>query len=167
MKYASVTLLKKALKALKQYYFLRANLEPHIARFRTLVEKSSTMTEQEKKIMQEEIRVNYSYDWFIDNNPDIIDRMKLREREGFEKGIEKGNEEGFEKGIEKGIVEGLQMSVIGIIQAKFPDIIQQVRSHVLEVQDATLLSRLNIQIVNASDSASVLALLQEPRALGA
>jgi flagellar biosynthesis/type III secretory pathway protein FliH len=163
MKYASVTLLKKALKALKQYYFLRANLEPHIARFRTLVEKSSTMTEQEKKIMQEEIRVNYSYDWFIDNNPDIIDRMKLREREGFEKGIEKGNEEGFEKGI----VEGMQIMVIETIQAKFPEIIQQARLHVLEVRDVTLLSRLNIQIMNAADPASVLALLQASRTCGA
>ena len=53
------------------------------------------MPEQDKKLVEEELRMHMAYDWFLDDNPDVQERV--------EKGVEKGIKKGIKKGMEMGI----------------------------------------------------------------
>ncbi len=43
------------------------------------------MSEQDKKLVEEELRMHMAYDWFLDDNPDVQERVEKGELRG-EKG---------------------------------------------------------------------------------
>jgi len=144
---ASVPLLKQALVAMKQHYSTR-EFGARLVRFQLMAKRSITLSDPEKEEIMEELKAHYNYDWFIDENPDVQERMKHSEKEG-------------EK---KGEVKGLQGMVLEALKESYPEVLPLAREQVEKIQNATRLRKLTIQILKAPNQTAVLKLLHLPAA---
>ena len=99
MKGVNATMLKQALKEMQRYY-TQHQFGHHLIRFHRIMERSSTLTRQDKREIEEELHMYYKYDYFLDDNPDVIKRVN--------------------KGRKEGIAEGVQSSIMQLISKHFP-----------------------------------------------
>jgi hypothetical protein len=100
------------------------------------------MTAREKKEIKEVLRMQYSYDYFIDENPDVKKRVL------------KGKQEGLLEGEQKGRIEEAQQMVLDAVQASFPALLETARERVVLLQQPDALRQLAIQVLKAPDEAS-------------
>ena len=82
------------------------------------------------------------YDWFIDDNPKIKERVA--------------------KGRAEGRVEGMQGAIIRMIKARFPDLETSAQQKLASIADVDELNRLLPQIVVASSVADIRKILGLP-----
>jgi hypothetical protein len=85
MKHATVPLLKQALREMRQHYTNDKRFGDHLARFQTIMWRSTTMSEPEKREIEEELKMVYTIDRFIDGNPYIENRIEKAAAERAEK----------------------------------------------------------------------------------
>lgn len=111
---------------------------------------------RKKRDQSQELDAHYKYDWFLDENPDVQERMERSKKEGLK--------EGEKKGEKKGKVEEAQAMVLEALGESYPTILPQARELVAKIQDAARLRKLTIQILRAPDEAAVLKLLHLPAA---
>ncbi|MDQ2888401.1 MAG: hypothetical protein M3Y39_20240 [Chloroflexota bacterium] len=138
MQGANAPLLIGALREMKEHY-TRQQFGHHLIRFRRIMQRSKAMTEQDKKLVEEELRMHMAYDWFLDDNPDVQER------------------------VEKGELRGLQRSALKIVKNRFPSLGDVAQQHVVAITDQDELDQLIDQLLVATDEAEVRKLLKLPR----
>ena len=96
------------------------------------------MSEQDKKLVEEELRMHMAYDWFLDDNPDVQER------------------------VEKGELRGLQRSALKIIKRRFPSLGDLAQQRIVAITDQDELDQLIDQLLVATDDVEVRRLLKLP-----
>jgi hypothetical protein len=138
MQGANAPLLIGALREMKAHY-TRQQFGHHLIRFRRIMQRSKAMSEQDKKLVEEELRMHIAYDWFLDDNPDVQER------------------------VEKGQLRGLQRAVLKILKKRFPSIVDLAQQRVVAITDQDELDQLIDQLLVATDEVEVRALLKLPQ----
>ncbi len=131
MKNASASLLLEAINELKLRY-TQAQFGEHLARFRTILDRSTTLSAQDKRIVKEQIQ---EYNSLIE-----------------------GSEFFQQKSVEAS-VRGAQAVVTGIVDTRFPELTELAQQRVSLIRDVASLVHLGQQIVSASDEMAVIELL--------
>jgi len=142
MRGANPDLLSQALKEMAQRY-TRQQLDNRIVWLGFIMLRATTMSDEDKRIVEEELRVQYHYDELIDNNPLVLERVARGKMEGE---IE-------------GEIKRLRKSILKILRIRFSDslvvLAEQALSH---IQDIETLDQLE-NLVFTSDEQSVRASL--------
>lgn len=99
--------------------------------------------------------MHMAYDWFLDDNPDVQERV--------EKGMEKGMKKGIKKGMEEGQLQGLQRSVLKILKRRFPSVVDAAQQRIVAITDKDELDQLIDQLLVATDEGEVRRLLKLPQ----
>ncbi len=143
MKGVTAPMLIQALAEMKQHYD-NQQFGHHLVRFGKILRRSGTLYEQDKEIVQEELRMQYAYDWFLDENEDVQERVARGEA----------------RGEIKGEIRALRQMVLDVMQVRYPSLIEQAREQVNLISDPADLRRLAIQIFAAPDEAIASWVLQ-------
>jgi hypothetical protein len=147
MQGANAPLLTQALGEMKQHY-TRQQFGHHLIRFRRIMQRSKAMSEQDKERVEEELRMHMAYDWFLDDNPDVQERV----------------EKGELRGELRGELQGLQRSVLKILKKRFPSVVASAHPRIVAITDQDELDQLIDQLLVVTDEAEVRTLLKLPRA---
>ena len=136
MKGASVGLLKEAIDGMKQRY-TQEQLARHLARFRTILDRSTMLSEADKQLVEDYMEV---YDSLLDNDPYIQQRIanKATERE----------------------IGTLQQVVLEAVEEQYPALVDQAREKVVQVKKPDILRLLVKQIYKAPDEQTARWLLE-------
>ncbi len=145
MKGAEANLLSQALKEMAQRY-TRQQLDNRVIWFGWIMRRSTTMSDEDKQIVEEELRMQYHYDELIDTNPLVLERVARGEA----------------RGEARGKIEGLREAIIKILGKRFPALQAQVRQTIASIQDAKMLEELIDQLLVASDEREASTLLNLP-----
>jgi predicted transposase YdaD len=138
MKGADEQLLLQAIKGMEEYYS-REELRHHLMRFWRILQKTKTVAREDKELVEEKLRMHY--DWFIDTNPEVIQRVS--------RGKAEGKAEGKIEGKIEGKVEGLRQSVMIIVKSRFPALEQLAWQQVTAISNAEHLNTLIGQLIVA------------------
>ena len=136
MKGANVALLKEAIDGMKQRY-TQKQLARHLTRFRTILHRSTMLTEADKQLVEDYMQ---SYDSLLDSDPYIQQKLA-------------------KKAIESEI-GALQQVALEAIEEQFPALIDQARERVIQVKQPDLLRLLVKQIYKAPDEKTARWLLE-------
>lgn len=136
MKHATVPLLKQALREMRQRYPDDKEFGHHLVRFHRIMQRSTTMDEQGKQVMEEVLKMEYAYDQLIDDNPEV------------------------KKRVERGRVEAMRDLIIAAIEIRFPSLVTQVQQQIEQIQKPKTLEKFCIQLVSATTEERVRKLLQ-------
>ena len=139
MQRATAPLLKQALKEMKQHY-PRQQLGHHLLRFHRIMSRSGTMTMQDKREIEEELQMEYAYDWFLDENPEVLERV--------------------DKGEKRGEIRGLQRSALTILKQRFPTLVAQAQPGIEQITSSDELDRLISLLALASNEVEVRRVLR-------
>lgn len=131
MKGTSISLLLQAVKEMEQQY-TRSQFTQHLMRFKTILHRSRTLSEQDKKEMEEQL---YTYDSLLDQDPEIQER------------------------IAKGEIRGAQKIVLDIVEARFPALGELAQERVTLIRNTDALGQLAKQVVTVPDEATARWLL--------
>src|SRR5260370_6820507 len=104
MKGARAVLLLKALEEMVRHYS-RRQLGEYLSRFYIIMRRAKTMSDEDKRVVEEELFVQYRYDEFLKDNP----------------GIQKLITEGKTEGKIEGKIEGIPDEVLSIPNIRFSD----------------------------------------------
>src|SRR5438046_2763344 len=127
MKNANARLLLQAIDEMRQTY-TDAHLGRHLLRFKTILHRSKTVSEQDKKIVEDRLNM---YDSLLDNDPDIKKRTLQAK------------------------IQGRQEAVIVLVTARFPTLTEFAKNRVIQVESTDKLDQLTQQIALAPDEATV------------
>jgi hypothetical protein len=119
---------------MKEHY-TRQKFGHHLIRFKRIAQRSKTLSERDKQRVEEEIRMYMAYDWFIDENPDVQERVAKKE------------------------IEVLQQMALDAVDSRFSSLTVFARQHIPLIQKPDVLRQLVKQIFTASDEAAVWSLL--------
>jgi hypothetical protein len=137
MQGANAPLLIGALREMKEHY-TRQQFGHHLIRFRRIMQRSKAMSDQDKERVEEELRMPIAYDWFLDDNPDVQER------------------------VEKGELRALQRAVLKFLKRRFPSLVDAAQQRVVAITDQDELDQLIDQLLVASDEGEVRKLLKLP-----
>jgi len=121
MKNATASLLIQAIYEMEQQY-VGVHLTRHLVRFRTILRRSTTLSLQDKQKVEERLHM---YDSLLDLDPELQERMAQAE------------------------IRGQQKTVIEVIQARFPKLVETAKNQVMHFDDPEKLSLLVKQIATA------------------
>jgi hypothetical protein len=134
MKGANAPMLIQALHDMKEHY-TRRQFGHHLIRFKRITQRSKTLSEQDKQLVEEEIRMHMAYDWFIDDNPDVQERITKAE------------------------LRALQQMVLDAVKNRFPLLAPLAQQQAALLQKPEALRQLVVQIFSASDEMAAQQLL--------
>lgn len=132
MRGANALLLLQAIEEMKQRY-KEPQLRHHLVRFRTILRRSKTLSEQDKHIVEDHLHTKY--DSLLDGDPEIQER------------------------IAQGKIEALQEMALEAVKSKFPTLVELAEGQVALIREPDALRRLVILIFNASDETTARWLL--------
>jgi len=144
MKHATVPLLKQALREMRQHYPDDKEFGHHLVRFHRIMQRSTTMDEQDKQVMEEVLKMEYAYDQLIDDNPDVQKRV--------------------ERGRAEALLEGMRKIVLISIEGRFPSLVIQVQQRIEQVQNPDAQKKLLLQLASAATEDEVRKILQRRKA---
>jgi flagellar biosynthesis/type III secretory pathway protein FliH len=147
MRHATVPLLKQALREMRQYYPDNKQFGDHLVRFNTIMQRSTTMEEPDKQEMEEELKMVYKIDQFIDGNTHVEER------------VERGIAQGIAQGRTEGRAEGMQRLILTAIKDRFPTVVAQAQPQIERVQDTDALEMLFRQLTTATTEREVRRIL--------
>jgi hypothetical protein len=127
MKGASISLLLQAVKDMEQQY-TRSQFTRHFTRFKTILHRSRTLSEQDKKEMEEQL---YTYDSLLDQDPEIQERIAQAKAEGE--------------------IQGVQETVVGFVEARFPALGELAQERVTLIRNTEVLRLLVKQVAALPD----------------
>ena len=157
MKGAHADMLIQALHDLKLRYPTEA-MKHHLDRFWKMLQKSITITQEDKMRVEEELKMQY--DWFIDTVPEVIERVNRSKAEGKVEGKAEGLVEGEERGATKGELRALRRMALRLVQTRFPALLSfaQVQVNAALTQPAQL-DKLVLDLAQARDDVTAIRLL--------
>ena len=117
------------------------------------------MTDEQKEEMKEELKTVYKYDMFIDENPDVQERVKLSRAQA----LVEGKAEGRAEGKVEGRAEGMQSLILVAIKNRFPTLATQVQPLIEQIQDTKKLEKLFLQLASATTENEVRQLLKSKK----
>ena len=135
-------------------HYTRQELGHRLIRFRLILRRATIMSEEEKQEVEEVLRMQYAYDYFIDENPDVQERIAKRSAEAAAKAAAKAAAEATAK--------TQQRAVLSVLSARFPLLEVQAQDIVRNIQDSQQLDTLLKQIALANDAQEVRTLLKLP-----
>jgi len=135
MKEASISLLLQAVKEMEQQY-TRSQFARHFTRFKTILHRSRTLSELDKKEMEEQL---YTYDSLLDQDPEIQERIT--------------------RGEIRGEIRGAQKIVLDIVEARFPALKKLAQERVTLIRNTGALSQLAKQVATVPDEGTLRWLL--------
>lgn len=102
------------------------------------------MSEQDKAQVEEELRMEYAYDWFIDDNPEVIERVDRSRIEGRTEGA----------------LLALQRVVLDCVQSRFPNLALLAQQRLTQIRQVEQLNLLVTQLFKAENEEQVRKLLE-------
>jgi len=138
MKGVTVEMLVHVLEEMKQHYSTK-EMEQHLTLFWRMLQKSRTLTKQEKEQVEEVIEMEF--DWWIDTNPKIKKRVA--------------------KGKEEGALEEARKMVLEVAQNRFPAQLPLAQQHIAMVTNPVQLRKLVIDLFQAPDETAAMLLLTD------
>jgi hypothetical protein len=142
MKGVTVEMLVQVLEEMKQHYTTK-EMEQHLTLFWRMLQKSRTLTKEEKEQIEEVIEMEF--DWWIDTNPKIKKRIARAAKASKQEGA----------------LETARQMVLDLVQARFPAQLPLAQQHITVLTKPAQLRKLMLDIVGAPDEAAVLVLLTE------
>ena len=143
MKGVTASMLLQAIDEMQQRY-TRAHLTHRLWRFKNILQRSTMLTQQDKKIVEERLHM---LDKLLDEDPEIQRRMALAK----EQGKLEGKLEGEIKGEIKGKLEGAKQILVDVTEARFPALVELAKQQVIHIDKTEDLSKLSKLIVSAPD----------------
>ncbi len=101
------------------------------------------MREEDKQEVWEELKMQYQYDELIQTNPDVIE---LAARERLE-------------GIAEGKLDTLKSTIIDLVQARFPHLLEMAQRYTASTNTFVELQRVSRQLMAINDEAEASQLL--------
>jgi hypothetical protein len=141
---------------MRQYYTDDKRFGDHLARFQTIMWRSKVMNEPEKREIQEELKMVYQIDRFIDGNPYIENRIEKAVAER----AEKIAAERAEKIAAERVAQGMQRLILDAIKDRFPALADQAQPQIEQIQDADALETLFRHLLAVTTEKDVRQLLQ-------
>ncbi len=141
MKGARPALLQQAIEEMTRHY-TRQELGHRLIRFLLIMRRATVMSEEEKQEVEEVLRMQYAYDYFIDENPDVQERIAKKEAET--------------------AIKTKQDVILSMLNMRFPLLEVQAQSVIRNIQDLQQLDTLFKQVFQASDAQVVRTLLKLP-----
>jgi hypothetical protein len=127
MKGVHASMLLKAITEMEQWY-TGLHLARHLVRFRTILRRSTTLSAQEKQIVEERLHM---YDSLLDEDPEIQERVAMAKIEGQ--------------------IRGQQRAVLVIVETRFPALVEKAQKVVERLNKPDELNLLIKQITLAPD----------------
>lgn len=124
MKDATASLLIQAIADMEQHYS-RPDFARHLRRFKTILQRSTTIAAQDKRVVEE--HMDYHYDSLLDEDPDVKERVA------------------------RGKVETLQEVVVEAVKEQYPALTEFAQERVLRIKQPEVLHALIKQIYKAPD----------------
>jgi hypothetical protein len=183
MKHAAVPLLKQALREMRQYYANDKRFGDHLARFQTIMWRSTTMKEPEKREIEEELKMVYKIDRFIDGNPYIEDRIEKavaerveqraaqiaeqraaqiaeqRAAQIAEQRAAQIAEQRVAQIAEQRVAQGMQRLILDAVKDRFPALADQAQPLIEQIQEADALETLFRHLLVATTERDVRRIL--------
>ncbi len=91
--------------------------------------------------------MEFAYDWFLDDNPEV------------QKRVEKARAEGRAEGYNEGGIQALQQLILMLIQQRFPGVVTQTKLRIEQIQQVEKLEQFFLQISFLTNEAEVRQLL--------
>jgi len=139
MKGANAPLLLQAIEEMKQYY-KGAELGHHLVRFRTILRRSRSLSEQEKQKVEAHLR---TYDSLLDQDPYFQEEKALERKLGLNEGI-----------------QAFQRTIVEIVKSRFPALTELAQQRVAQIQELDDLQRLNIQLATVRNQTAARRILK-------
>jgi hypothetical protein len=127
MKGANAPMLLQAVEEMEQEY-KGLHLARHLVRFRTILRRSKTLSEQDKQIVEERLHM---YDSLLDEDPDIQERVAKAKIEAQ--------------------IETQQRTILIFVKARFPALAELAQERIVRLNKPDELNRLTEQIAGAPD----------------
>lgn len=140
MKGVTVKMLLQVLEEMKQHYTTK-EMEQHLTLFWRMLQKSRTLTKEEKEQVGEVIKMEFN--WWIDTNPEIKKRIA--------------------KGKVEGELGSLRQAVLNVVQAHFPAQLPLAQQRVSAISKTVELHRLLLDLIDVPDETAAMLLLSERR----
>ncbi len=120
--------------------------------FYNILRRTDTMSEEDKRIIEKELKVQYNYEELIKDDPIIQNLLAERELKG------------KAEGKTEGAAWGLQKSILNFLQARFPALAAtpQAQQAVASIQDPEKLDLLQQALYIASDEQTARRFLKLP-----
>jgi flagellar biosynthesis/type III secretory pathway protein FliH len=128
MKGATAPLLLQAVREMQQYYS-RYQFGRHLARFKTILQRSTMVSEEDKQHIEEELHMEY--DSLIDENPEFQQRFARKQAEGK--------------------LQGLQEMVLEAVKDEYPPLVELAQEKVVRIRKPESLRQLVKLIYKAPD----------------
>ncbi|HJT57903.1 MAG TPA: hypothetical protein VJ761_15480 [Ktedonobacteraceae bacterium] len=138
MKGANAPMLVQAIQEMKDRY-KEPRLAHHLIRFRTILRRSTTLSEQDKQEVEVQL---HTYDSLLDQDP-YIQEQKVLERT-------LGRTEG---------VQAFQDAIVEIVKSRFPALTELAQRKVLQIQKLDVLKNLIVQLSIAANQTVAQSLL--------
>jgi hypothetical protein len=165
MKGPTVDLLKQALQEMHEHDE-DSEFANHVEWFETMLSRTTTVSEKDKKLIEEHLRMQYQLHPLLAQNPTIQNviaeetaKRVAKELAEAEAKIEAKSEA---RGETRGIIKGLQEGIIDLINDRFSaPVVKRAKQAIAPSQDIQQLKKLIPQIARAADEEEVYALLNQ------
>jgi hypothetical protein len=152
MQGANAPLLVQAIQEMKDRY-KEPQLGHHLIRFRTILRRSKTISEQDKQEVEVQL---HTYDSLLDQDPYI------QEQKALERTL--GRTEGRTEGIYEGRIQELQQMLLEVVEEQYPSLVGLAQQKIKQNLRLEVLRYLVRQICTAHDETTVRKLLNIPLA---
>jgi|ERR1051326_4207070 uncharacterized protein (DUF2235 family) len=132
---------------MKQRY-TKEQLARHLARFQTILRRSTMLSEADKQLVEEYMQY---YDSLLDSDPYFQKRLD-------EKADERAAQIAAEREVKA--LQQLQQVVLDAVEGQFPKLVDQARESIVQVEEPEILRLLVKQIYKAPDEKTVRFLLE-------
>ena len=145
-------MLVQAIQEMKDRY-KEPQLGHHLIRFRTILRRSKTISEQDRQEVEVQL---HTYDSLLDQDPYI------QEQKALERTL--GRTEGRMEGIYEGRIQELQQILLEVVAEQYPSLVGLAQQKIKQNVRLEVLRHLVRQICSATDEATVRKLLNIPLA---
>jgi len=158
----TVDLLKKALHEMFQVY-KRHELGYRFGWFYNILRRTDTISEEDKRIIEKELKVQYNYEELIKDDPIIQNLLAERELKGETQGEFRGRAEGKAEGRIEGEIKATKDSILSLLTARFSAALAaQAQSVITPIQNVETLNFLFQRLLRAPDEQTVRIVLGLP-----
>jgi hypothetical protein len=144
MKGATASLLKQAIEEMEERYGQPRVLARHLARFKTILHRSRTLSEEDKQKVENYMQV---YDSLIDQDPYFQQRLTDKAEEMAARKVEKV---AAKRAAEKEL-QVLQQVALDAVEDRYPSLLELAREKIVLTRQADVLRLLVRQINKAPD----------------
>ena len=151
MKGANASLLLQAIEEMKQKY-TKSQLARHLTRFRIILLRSSTISEQDKQIVEDQLQ---TYDSLLEQDPYFQQRLQQKAAEAAAEAAAKAAVEAAAEAE----IRTLQRMALDAVEDQYPSLKELAQEKVTLIRQSEVLRQLVRQIYKAPDEVTVRWLL--------